>query len=375
MFDRHNPYFASLKEIYKLNSEGSCKETYHVILDSTIPYKVGDSVAILPSHDYPLVKKTLSVLKAHGDETITDKKSGEKRTLKEHLTTKANITKVHSSLLQEVAKRTTVEEKSKWIVELFQKDRHDALNAYLHSFELWDFLEEHSEVHFTPQEIVDLLPPLLPRFYSISSSPLMHKGEIHLTVAMTDYTTRGVLRHGVGTHYLCRIAKVGSKEIPLYIQSAHDFTLPQDESPVIMIGPGTGVAPFKAFVEEILSLESKRKSWLFFGERSQKTDFFYKDLWAKAANCSQFKLSAAFSRDQDHKIYVQDRMKEESKELFRWIEEGAYIFVCGDAHRMAKDVEETLVQIIEKEGHLSEVEARAYLRNLRKTKKYLRDVY
>lgn len=375
MYDRHNPYLASLKEIYRLNGQGSCKETYHVVLNATIPYQVGDSVAILPSHDPHVVKKTLQALKATGNEIIEDKRTKQTRSLLEHLTSKANITKIHSSLLTEVANRCTNDEKRKWLQELVSGAHHDSLNAYIHSYELWDFLQEHSEVTFTAQEIADLLPPLLPRFYSISSSPYFCKDEIHLTVAMTDFISRGIQRHGVGTHYLCRLATPGKNNVPLYVQSSSGFTLPSPDAPIIMVGPGTGIAPFRAFMQERVAKNAKGKSWLFFGERNESCDFFYKDFWKELELTGNFRLDCAFSRDQENKVYVQHKMLENAKDLFLWLQEGAYVYVCGDAHRMAKDVDHTLALIIKEQGGFSDEETKSYIKSLKKNKRYLRDVY
>ena len=375
MYDRHNPCFASLKQIYRLNKEGSCKETYHVVLEADIPYHVGDSAAILPSHDSNIVEKTLKALRALGSEVIEDKRGQEKRSLKDHLTFKANITKVHVNLLKEVAGRTQNVEKRKWLEELASGSHHDSLSAYLHSYEVWDFLEEHCDVGFTAQEIVDILPPLLPRFYSISSSPLFCKNEIHLTVAMTDFVSRGIQRNGVGTHFLCRLLELNKKNVPLYIQHSSGFTLPSSDTPIIMIGPGTGVAPFRAFMQERLATNAKGKSWLFFGERNEKTDFFYKDFWNELEIAGNFRLDVAFSRDQQHKVYVQHKMQENAKDIFLWLQEGAYIYVCGDAHKMAKDVDHCLLSIIKEEGRFSDEEAKGYMKELKKNKRYLRDVY
>jgi sulfite reductase (NADPH) flavoprotein alpha-component len=375
MFDRHNPYLASLKKIYKLNKEGAAKETYHVILHALLDYKVGDSVAVMPTHDPELVLKTLKSLKINGLEKIVDKKTKISRTLIEHLSSYANITKLHASLVEEVKNKTVNEEKKKWLEELINRAERESLNAYMHSYEVWDFLQEHADCSFSAQEIADILPPLLPRFYSIASSKNYCKDEIHLTVAITDYISRGIQRNGVGTHYLCRMIKEGQCNVPIYIQDSSGFTLPEGEPPIIMIGPGTGVAPFRAFVQERMARKSKGLSWLFFGERNEKTDYFYEEFWKEAQNSSNFRISTAFSRDQAHKIYVQDRLHENAKEIFSLMQGGAYVFVCGDAHRMAKDVEISLLHIIQNEGGFSEEEARSYLKNLRKIKRYLRDVY
>ena len=192
---------------------------------------------------------------------------------------------------------------------------------------------------------------------------------------MTDFVSRGIQRNGVGTHFLCRLLELNKKNVPLYIQHSSGFTLPSSDTPIIMIGPGTGVAPFRAFMQERLATNAKGKSWLFFGERNEKTDFFYKDFWNELEIAGNFRLDVAFSRDQQHKVYVQHKMQENAKDIFLWLQEGAYIYVCGDAHKMAKDVDHCLLSIIKEEGRFSDEEAKGYMKELKKNKRYLRDVY
>lgn len=378
MYDRHNPFLASLKQIYRLNGPSSQKETYHIVLDITgskIEFPVGDSVGVLPSHDPNLVKKTLEALGMRGDEVICDKRSGQTRSLKEHLTSRANITKIHSSLLEAVANKESNLQKREELQFLLSTGRHDELTAYLHSFELWDFLKEHAEISFAPQEICDLLPPLLPRFYSVASSLKMHPEEIHLTVATTDFVSRGEQRRGVGTHFLCRLATMGVNEVPIYVQSSSGFTLPQADAPIIMIGPGTGIAPFRAFLQERHILGSPGKNWLFYGECNEKSDFFYRDFWQELICEGKLRLDCAFSRDQEHKVYVQHKMLQNAPDLWQWLQDGAYLYVCGDAHKMAKDVDHILHEIVKSQGKLSEEETKVYIKALKKSKRYLRDVY
>jgi sulfite reductase (NADPH) flavoprotein alpha-component len=223
---------------------------------------------------------------------------------------------------------------------------------------------------------VDMLSPLLPRFYSIASSQLVVGDEIHLTVAGLRYNSNGHERFGVCTHYLCDLAPLNEAVISLYIQPHHGFTLPKEkEADIIMVGPGTGVAPFRGFMQERALHQGTGRNWLFFGERSYQEDYFYRHFWQDLETRSLLKVNTAFSRDQEHKIYVQHRMLEHGAEIFRWIDNGAYFYVCGDAQRMAKDVETTLLQIIQIYGSKTEQEAKEYLKKMRTDKKYLRDVY
>lgn len=378
-YTRHTPFNSVLKEIYCLNKPGSSKETYHVVLDiskSGIQYCVGDSVGILPAHDPLLVQKTLDALNATGQELIKDKRSLEERTLREHLMYKVNITKIHQSLLQDLLMRHTHPTKKLMLQELMDKTNHESLMSYMHSFELWDFLLEHPEVSFSAQEIVDVLPPLLPRFYSIASALDVSQDEIHLTVAMSDFETNGKKRYGVGTHFLCRLARDQKFEIPAYIQPSNGFTLPpSSDSPIIMVGPGTGIAPFRAFMQKRVADQSKGKNWLFFGECTRAHDFYYEDFWNELVSQNKLRLDVAFSRDQEHKIYVQHKMLEQKEEIWQWLEKGAYLYVCGDLHHMAKDVDAALHTIIQDVGLLSEDDTKAYMKKLRKEKRYLRDVY
>jgi sulfite reductase (NADPH) flavoprotein alpha-component len=215
--------------------------------------------------------------------------------------------------------------------------------------------------------------PLLPRFYSIASSHKVTPNEIHLTVALVKYEADGNLRHGVATNYLAHIAQMHTPSVPIYLQPNHGFTLPaKHETPIIMIGPGTGVAPFRGFLFERLACQAPGKNWLFFGECNKAHDFFYENDWIKFNN---LRLTTAFSRDQEHKVYVQHKMLEHARELYEWITSGAYLYVCGDAHRMAKDVEATLHQILQEQGKMDEAGAKAFVKQLRTDKRYLRDVY
>lgn len=379
-YHRQHPFLASIKERYTLSKPGSQKNTQHLVLDlkgSGITYQVGDSIGIFPQHDIELVDKTLQALKATGQEKIQLKQIEEALVLRECLTAKLNITGISPKLFREMTDRQKDSDKKYMLETLQQEGEREALKAYLEKHEVWDFLAANEEVMFTPQELVDLLMPLLPRFYSISSAQKYVGEEVHLTVAALEYESNGHKRRGVCTHYLCALVELHTPVVPVFIQPSHGFYLPPDPHiPLIMIGPGTGIAPFRAFLQErLLHHQSKGKHWLFFGECNREYDFFYEEDWLELSRWGDLRLELAFSRDQEHKIYVQHKMWEKGEELYQWLEQGAYLYVCGDAQRMAKDVEVMLQTIAQEFGKKDAQEAKNYLKQLRQQKHYLRDVY
>lgn len=379
MYSRTNPFIAKVKVRERLSKAGSKKNTHFIVLDisgSDIHYNVGDSIGIYPVNDPLLVTWTLRAMNATGDELVTDKQGENETTLKDFLETKANITEISKKFLIELAKKQTLLKKKEFLESLLEDENKDALKEYQYTHELWDTLEENKEAVFEIQELCNLLMPLLPRLYSISSSKNAVGDEVHLTVAMLEYESNQLLRRGVCTHYLCNLAPINEPKVPVYIQPHHGFTLPENpEAPIMMVGPGTGVAPFRAFMQERMHNQAKGKNWLIFGEWNQEFDFFYQDYWNELISQNLLRVDAAFSRDQSDKIYVQHRMWENGQEIFNWLENGGYFYVCGDAKRMARDVEAILLQIIQQFGNRDEAEAKAYLKELRTEKRYLRDVY
>lgn len=379
-YTKQNPWIASVKSRIPLTRKGSDKDTLHIVLDirgSGLKYEVGDSIGILPQHDEELVNRTILALRATGSELVQVKNLVEKQTIRAALTALLNITDISPKLIKEIYSRQTNMEKKYDLETLLQDTHREELKAYISKHEVWDLLVCHQEVTFSAQECVDLLMPLLPRFYSIASSQKFVGEEIHLTVAPLEYESNGHKRRGVCTHFICEIAEVDQPMVPLFLQPTHSFRLPEDHSSdLIMIGPGTGVAPFRAFLQErILSTEAKGKHWLFFGERNRETNFFYEEDWKILSQKGHLRLDTAFSRDQPEKVYVQHLMYNYGSELFEWLEKGAYIYVCGDAKRMAKDVELTLQTIIQDFGGMDELQSREYIKRLRQQKRYLRDVY
>lgn len=377
--DKSHPAFVHIQERFLLTGETSTKTTFHVSLDlksSGVRFKVGDSIGVFAENDPILVNHLIAAMHASGEETIIDPRSQQEFSLRAFLTKKANLSRLTSSFLKLFYEYETLHDKKNHLHHLLQQENKPLLSQYLSSHDPLDLFKEYQEVNVPLQEICSQFGPLLPRFYSVASSQLAQPHQLDLTVALFTFTHSGEQRFGVASHFLCHTAKIKETVVPIYVQPAHSFTLPSDDSaPIIMVGPGTGIAPFRAFMQERICRGAKGKNWLFFGERNQKTDFFYADYWQQLTKDNLLRLDLAFSRDQPEKIYVQNRMLESAKELWQWLQEGAYFFVCGDAHRMAKDVESALVQIAQTQGSMSEETAKAYVKSLRTQKRYLADVY
>ncbi|MEM6911942.1 MAG: assimilatory sulfite reductase (NADPH) flavoprotein subunit [Verrucomicrobiota bacterium] len=362
VYDKKNPWPAELLEKVNLNGTGSAKETWHYefsLEDSGLRYEPGDALAVLPENRPEDVEDLLIAGKFE---------SG----LAADLRTKYDITNLSQSL---VSKYNELAGSSK-LSRLLDPKKKDELKSWLHGRQIIDLLQEFPIAGLTGKQFTGLLRKLQPRLYSIASSLKAHEDEVHLTVASVRYTTHGRDRVGVASTYLADRVQSGDR-VPVYFHQNKNFRLPENpETPIIMVGPGTGIAPFRAFMEERVATKASGQNWLFFGDQRYSYDFLYQLEWQEYfAEGQLHKLSTAFSRDQKHKIYVQDRMKEEAAELYRWLEEGAYFYVCGDASRMAKDVHQTLLGIIESQGGHTRNEAEAYLKALRQEKRYQRDVY
>lgn len=379
VYSKTHPFMASVKERYSLCGKGVDKNTFHVVLSlkgSGISYTVGDSIAIQPINDPEIVENTLRALKATGDETVQEKHTALPWSFREYITRKANLNEVSKKMIGEIAKRQTNPEKKERLENLLKEGHREELKEYQGAHEVWDAFEENSECTFSPQEFVLMLQPLLPRFYSISSSQCAVGDEVHLTVAELVYETNGHIRRGVCTHYLCEMAPLNQPVVPIYVQPSNGFTLPENsEAPIIMVGPGTGVAPFRAFLQERVAKGATGLNWLFFGERHRDQSFFYHEYWNEMVQAGKLRLDTAFSRDQEHKVYVQHKIIEHGKDIFDLLEQGAYFYVCGDAHRMAKDVDAALHHIVTLYGHYDEQGTKDYMKRLRSEKRYLRDVY
>jgi sulfite reductase (NADPH) flavoprotein alpha-component len=354
MYTRSHPYLSRIVQRELLTGKGSSKKTYHLVLDVAgweSGYKVGDSVGTLPQNDPAEVDLILDLLSSDGTDLILDSRANERISLREFISFRANLNRVSRPFLALLAEKGETSD----------------------SAMVKDVL---SKAPFTPEEFAKVAMPLLPRFYSIANSPRVFPGEIHLLVNCLEYHENGQTRKGVGSHFLCDVAEIGSTPVPIYVQPSHHFTIPQDSAcPIIFVGPGTGVAPFRAFLQERIALKAPGRNWLFFGERNRNEDFYYESFWTDLEKQGLLRLDLAFSRDGKEKCYVQHKMWERRKSLWEWLSQGALCYVCGDAEKMAKDVDGMLHRIIEEEGSFSKNDAMAYVKKMRAEKRYLLDVY
>ena len=372
-YSRKNPFPGRLLVNRRLNSPDSEKDTRHFEISlegSGLTYEVGDSMAVYPTNDSDLVDEILEALNAKGDEEIAGNR-GVPTTLREGLLRDYSITQVTPKFLKAIAQRASA---APLLNELLEPERKHDLETYLWGLEVIDFLVEHPSLTFVPQEFVALLPKLQPRLYSIASSLKACPSAVHFIVDVVKYHSHGRTRKGVCSTFLAD--RCSDSPAPIF-PTASKFRLPEDgDVPIIMVGPGTGVAPFRAFLQERQAIGARGKTWLFFGSQREKSDFFYKADFDKfKANGILTRLDTAFSRDQAHKIYVQDRMMGSSGELWKWLEEGAHFYVCGDARRMAKDVDAALRQIVQQQSGKNAEEANEYVEKLKSEKRYKRDVY
>lgn len=373
-YSRENPLFAPLVEKRALTHPKSTKVTLHLAFSTVgtgLKYEAGDAFGVIPKNNPNLVAEILQLLRFNGNEQVQNGK-GAMTTLHDALTTQFQITRLNRKIVQEYAKRGGCSQ----LQELLAASHQVQLENYIYDRGLIDLLAECPGVIDDPAELVALLPRLTPRLYSISSSPLAHEQQIHATVAVVRYSSHNRERGGVcSTLFADRVAV--PDKLPIYIQSNKKFKVPADpDASMIMIGPGTGIAPFRGFLHERRALGHKGRNWLFFGERSAATDFLYRDE-LKEMHCEGHltRFDTAFSRDQEQRIYVQHRMVEQSGDLWAWLQEGAGVYVCGDAKQMAKDVHHALCSIAEKEGGMSADRALEYISSLKDQHRYHRDVY
>lgn len=374
VFDKRNPFPAEAMVNIVLNGSRSEKETRHLefsLEGSGLSYVPGDALAVVPVNPPDAVEALLQASGLTGAEEIEVKGAGRKL-LADALREDFDIT----ALSRAVMKKYQELAGSAKLAEMLGDEAKDALKSFLWGRQIVDALEEFPVPGLTAHQLAGIFRKLPPRLYSIASSPLAHPGEVHLTVAAVRYHSRGRERKGVASTYLADLVRPGSM-VPVYTHQNKNFRLPASgETPMIMVGPGTGVAPFRAFVEERGELGHSGKNWLFFGEQRYNEDFLYQLEWQEHLKSGVLsKLDVAFSRDQPEKVYVQHRMLERGAELYAWLEEGANFYVCGDAERMAVDVHEALVKIIAEHGGRSTAEAEDYIDALRKQKRYQRDVY
>ena len=378
-YSKENPLAARLLENRVLNKDGSSKDTRHLVIDiagSGLTYQVGDSLGVYPSNRPQAVDEIIALLGATGNEPVSLPRLSGPVSLQEALASKLSLSGPTRKILETLAARTADPREKEQLAALLAPEAKEAQEMFLGQREYIDLLEEFPGAKLSPQELVDHLRRLMPRLYSIASSPKAYPGQVHLTVAPVRYESNFRRRYGVCSTFLADRVTRRKTPIPVFVAESH-FGLPEDlAQDVIMIGPGTGVAPFRAFLQERVATQATGRNWLFFGDQHQATDFLYGAEWQQyAAEGKLARLDTAFSRDQAKKVYVQDRMREAGSELWQWLQGGAYFYVCGDAHRMAKDVEAALIEIVAQHGGRDVTAAAEYVKQLKMDKRYQRDVY
>jgi sulfite reductase (NADPH) flavoprotein alpha-component len=364
-FSRQNPFPARLRENRRLNRQGSKKDTRHIVIElgSAGPtYTCGDSLGVFPRNPDSLVCEFIETLGLQNDAA-----------LHEAIATSGVLNRVRKKFVRAVAEKALGQSKQRF-QEIIADDKK--FDHYIFDRDVIDVLRDAPGVHFEPTDIPGLLNTIAPRLYSIASSPDHRPGEAHLTVALVQYASHGRQKQGLASGYLAHLADEST--VAVYVQPTRHFHLPPADRDMIMVGPGTGVAPFRGFLQHRAVHGHSGRNWLFFGDQHANTDFLYEEEFLAARKSRLLhKLSTAFSRDQAEKLYVQHRMEEEGAELWRWLEEGAFFYVCGDAKRMAKDVHASLVTIVAKHGGKTLDQADEWVSEtlIKNEKRYLRDVY
>lgn len=370
--DRNNPYPARLVRSKRLNAADSSKDTRLVeidLRDSGITYKPGDALGVFAENCPNLVSEVLDALELTGAEDVPGW-DGMPMSLREAMLREFTITRPTPDLLDILSRCAT------------DAGQRDALQALRDSedgagdLHVLDLLRKFPSARPAAGDFVATLSPLAPRLYSISSSLKAHPGQVHLTVGAVRFTnTLGRECGGVASTFLADRARPGNT-VRVFIHPSHKFGLPQDDKPVIMVGPGTGIAPFRAFLEERAASGATGKNWLFFGDQREACDFLFREEMQRYQQSGVLtRLDTAFSRDSDKKVYVQHRMLEQGAELWNWLQQGAHFYVCGDAKRMAADVDKALHQVVAEHGGLSAVDAGKFVSDMVRGGRYQRDVY
>lgn len=380
-YTKDHPFPARLTENRLLSKPGSAKETRHFVVSlagSDLHYKAGDSLGIYPTNRPEDVEEIIRRIGATGDEPVSPVmlKLPAPVSLREALTSRLALAGPTAKILNTLAAKVTDAAGKARLAGLLAPEAKEQLAAYLAQHEYPDLLAEFPGAKLTPQELVDHMRKLMPRLYSIASSSRMYPQEIHLTVAVVRYETNGRQRAGVCSTFLADRVRVDTTPMPVFVSHSH-FGPPEDGArDIIMVGPGTGIAPFRAFVQDRIARGATGRNWMFFGDQRRATDYLYEEEWEAWLKAGQVaRVDLAFSRDQPQKIYVQDRMRENAAELWAWIKGGACFSVCGDAKRMAKDVDAALHEIIAQQGGMDAAAAAEYVKQLKKDKRYQRDVY
>ena len=371
-YSRKNPFPAEVLTNVVMNGQGSDKEVHHIELDtedSGLTWEPGDSLGIIPANDPEVVAELIGALGVEADEMVTGIDGDV--TLEHALTHQYEITTLTRPFIEKYAEQAANDA----LNALLAEDARQQLSEYIDGRFIVDLVEDYPIEGMAGADFVRLLRKLPPRLYSIASSHAANPDEIHLTVAAVRYETHGRKRHGVASVQLADRSE--EARLPIYIDHNKNFKLPADDSaPIIMIGPGTGIAPFRAFVEEREERGADGKNWVFFGAQHFRTDFYYQTDWLRWREAGLLtRMDVAFSRDQADKIYVQDKIREAGAEVYQWIEDGATLYVCGDANAMAADVHDALLDVIGEQAGITPEDAAGYLKNLQKEKRYQRDVY
>lgn len=369
-YSKKHPFQAEVLDSLVLNGRGSDKETHHIELSlegSGLTYEPGDAIGILPQNDPAYVDELIDKLRLDGEFDL-----GEGRRLRDALLTDFEITTLTRPFLQQWAAISEAAE----LRRLVDQESRDELRDWVEGRHIIDVIEHFPVSEIDAHMFTQALRRLPPRLYSIASSQQANPDEVHLTVGIVRYETHGRTRGGVTTTYLADRVQAGDR-VPIYVDHNKNFKLPHDDdTPIVMIGPGTGIAPFRAFLQDREERGASGRNWLFFGDRRLRSDFLYQaELlhWRKRGLLTH--LDVAFSRDHAEKVYVQHRIREHASELYAWLREGAHVYVCGDGERMARDVHQALLEVIRDQGGLDKDAAAAYLRELQQAKRYQRDVY
>ncbi|MDT0122662.1 assimilatory sulfite reductase (NADPH) flavoprotein subunit [Paenibacillus sp. RRE4] len=372
-FNRTNPFKAEVLENLNLNGRGSDRETRHIELSlegSNLDYEPGDSLGVFPENHPRLVDELIAAMGWNADEQVTVNKNGDQVSVYEALLRHYEITAVTKPVAEQLAKLSSGNE----LTALLANDSE--FRNVMNSCDLLDVVQDYALKGIPAAQFLAVLRKIPARLYSIASSSKSYPDEVHLTVRTVRYEARGRQRYGVCSVHLAERIEAGDT-LPVYIQHNPNFKLPENpETPIIMVGPGTGVAPFRAFLGEREETGAEGKTWLFYGDQHFATDFLYQTEWQRWLKDGVLtKMDVAFSRDTEQKVYVQHRMLEHSKELYQWLQEGASVYICGDEKKMAHDVHAALITILQQEGGLSSEQAVEYMTRLQQEKRYQRDVY
>ncbi|HBY86353.1 MAG TPA: assimilatory sulfite reductase (NADPH) flavoprotein subunit [Colwellia sp.] len=373
-YSKQNPFEAEFSLSQKITGRDSAKDVRHIEIDlgeSGLTYQVGDALGVWFENDAELVADLIATLSLTGEEKIKLKVNGANQvfTLTDALTTELEITQTAPAFVEFWAKISGDKALTK-----IAADKNTA-REYAGEHQIIDVVKA-AKTEIDPQFFVESLRKITPRLYSIASAQAEVEEEVHLTVGLVSFDANGEARTGGASSFLANRLEEGQK-VRVFVEHNDNFRLPQsDDTPVIMIGPGTGVAPFRAFMQEREARDASGDNWMFFGDQTFTQDFLYQVEWQNYLKSGLLtRMDVAFSRDQAEKVYVQDRLKEQASDVFAWLERGAHLYICGDANRMAKDVHQTLVEIIQEHGKLSAEQAEDYLKSLRSNKRYQKDVY